>query len=308
MHTHDHSHAGHGHCHTPANFGNAFLIGITLNTVFVLVEMIYGFKANSLALVADAGHNVSDVLGLVMAWGATILAKKKPTLRHTYGLQSSSIIAALANAALLLIVTGGIAWEAVLRFMYPEPVVEQTVMIVAAAGILINGISALLFMNGRKGDLNIRGAFLHMAADAAVSFGVVIAGFIILSTGWLWVDPVVSLAIAIVITLGTWGLLKDSVNLALHAVPSTVDPIKVRDFLVHAPGIKSIHDLHIWAMSTTEVALTAHLIMADGHPGDAFINGLAHELHHDFGISHSTLQIEMGDRNIECVLAPDNVV
>ncbi len=305
-HTHDHSHAGHSHA--PANFGKAFLIGITLNSLFVIIEMVYGYRANSVALIADAGHNVSDVLGLAAAWFATYLARRKPTVRHTYGLLSSSILAALANATFLLIVTGGIVWEAVQRLAHPQQVSEHIVMAVAAIGIAVNGITAWLFMKGSKGDLNIRGAFLHMASDAAVSLGVVIAGGVILYTGLLWIDPIVSIIIALVITYSTWGLLRDSVNLSLHAVPANIDPVKVKDMLSQTAGVHSVHDLHIWAMSTTDVALTAHLVMKDGHPGDAFIKELAHQLEHDFGINHSTFQIELGDGITECALAPDNVV
>lgn len=311
MHDHTSSdHAGHNHSNDHANgdYGRAFLIGITLNTAFILAEVVYGLKANSLALLADAGHNASDVLGLIMAWGATLLAKRKPTSRFTYGLQSSSIIAALANAALLLLVTGGIAWEAMQRLGTPENVTESTVMVVAAIGILINGFSALLFMKGSKEDLNIRGAFLHMAADAVVSLGVVISGAIMLQTGWLWLDPVVSIVIAVVIIAGTWGLLKDSVALALHAVPAHIDPAKVKAFMEKEQGVKEVHDLHIWAMSTTEVALSVHLLMKDGHPGDEFIRHLAHELQEHFRINHSTIQIEVGDGDAVCALAPEHVV
>ena len=304
----DHGHSGHQHHHAPASYGKACMIGITLNTLFIVAEIIYGLKSNSLALLADAGHNASDVLGLVMAWVATYLAKRKPTMRYTYGLQSSSIIAALANAVFLLVAVGGIAWEAIQRFGHPQEITEYTVILVAGLGIVINGVTAMLFMKGSKEDLNIRGAFLHMAADAAVSLGVVISGAIMLKTGWLWLDPVVSIAIAIVIVIGTWGLLRDSVNLSLHAVPTHIDFAKVKDFLESRPGVKEAHDLHIWAMSTTDVALSTHLMMQDGHPGDRFIRQITHQLEEQFRITHSTIQIELGDDHEECALAPDHIV
>lgn len=309
--THDHSgHSQHGHSHSHAHgsYGRAFAIGISLNTLFIIAEVIYGIKANSLALVADAGHNLSDVLGLAMAWGATFLAKRRPTPRYTYGLQSSSIIAALANAVLLLVVTGGICWEAIQRFFKPEDVVGSTVMAVAALGIAVNGISAWLFMKGSKDDLNIKGAFLHMLGDAAISLGVVIAGLIILKTGWHWLDPLVSIVVSLAIIFGTWGLLRDSINLTLHGVPAHIDHAKVKEFLAGSKGVKEVHDLHIWAMSTTEVALSAHLLMNEGHPGDHFLKHLAHELLEHFHISHATIQIELGDDRGECSLAPDHVV
>jgi cobalt-zinc-cadmium efflux system protein len=305
-HSHDHHHHDHGHHHAPANFGRAFAIGIALNTLFIVIEIIYGLRANSLALLADAGHNAGDVLGLVVAWGAMWLTKREPNARYTYGLQSSSILAALVNALFLLVAVGGIAWEAIGRISHPQSVTGNTIMIVAAIGILINGFTALLFMKGRKGDLNIRGAFLHMATDAAISLGVVISGLIILKTGWLWLDPVASLSIALIIMFSTWGLLRDSINLALHAVPTNIDHAKVKAFLAGIEGVKEVHDLHIWAMSTTTVALSAHLLMPGGHPGDKFLKTIAHALEHDFGINHMTVQIELS--GTDCDLAPDNVV
>lgn len=311
---HDHDHSSHGHSHSykhshnhaPTSYGRAFGVGITLNVLFIIIEVIYGLKANSLALLADAGHNASDVLGLVVAWVALLLTKRKPNARYTYGLQSSSILAALANAVFLLVAIGGIIWEAIQRLGQPEPVMGNTVMMVAAIGILVNGFTALLFMKGSKEDLNIRGAFLHMATDAAVSLGVVISGLIILNTGWLWLDPIVSITIAIIIVFGTWGLLRDSINLALHAVPAHIDHAKVKAFLANTKGVKEVHDLHIWAMSTTDVALSAHLLMTDGHPGDHALKDLTHELKEHFGIGHATIQIELGQA--ECALAPDHVV
>ena len=248
--SHDHDHGGHSHA--PANFGTAFVVGIALNSGFVLVEAVYGYFAHSLALMADAGHNLSDVLGLLLAWGATVLARRAPSTRHTYGLRSSSILASLFNAVFLLVAIGAIAWEAIGRFSHSEPVQGKTVIVVALIGIAINTITALMFMAGRKNDLNIRGAFLHMVADAGVSAGVVVAGIVMLFTGWLWLDPVVSLTIAVVILVSTWGLLKDSVNLSLHAVPEGIQASEVKAYLADLPDVRDVHDLHIWAMSTTE--------------------------------------------------------
>ncbi len=305
---HDHHDHAPGHTHAPKDFGRAFLFGIILNSSFVVAEAVYGILGNSLALLADAGHNLSDVLGLLLAWGASTLVKRIPSKRFTYGLRSTSILAALINAVLLLVVTGGIAWEAVLRFRHPSDVEGMTVIVVAAFGVAINLGTALLFMAGRKGDLNVRGAFTHMAADAAISLGVVIAGFAIMYTGWLWLDPAVSLIISILIVIGTWGLLRDSVNLALHAVPEGVDPDKVRAYLTSVEGVSEVHDLHIWAMSTTETALTVHLVMPAGYPSDAFRSTVVDTLHERFKIAHSTIQIEINDSPHPCKLAPAEVV
>lgn len=305
-HSHGHSHGPGGHVHAPANFGRAFAIGIALNTVFIVVEAAYGFLSNSTALLADAGHNLSDVLGLVVAWIAAVLSKRQPTARFTYGLRNSSILAALSNAVLLLIACGAIILEAVQRLLNPEPVASLTVIIVAAIGIAINGVTAWLFASGSKGDINIRGAYLHMAADAAVSAGVVIAGFLIMWTGWLWLDPVTSLLIVVVIIWGTWGLLRESTAMSLAAVPSGIDPAAVRAYLAGLPGVASIHDLHIWPMSTTETALTAHLVTPSGHPGDAFLLDTCRELNKRFGIGHTTLQVETA--TVTCALEPDHVV
>jgi cobalt-zinc-cadmium efflux system protein len=305
---HDHNHGGgHAHAHAPKDFGTAFAIGTALNVGFVAVEATYGILANSMALLADAGHNLSDVFGLLMAWGAATLSKKAPTARFTYGWGSSSILAALANAILLLVAVGAIAWESVQRLGTPEPVAGTTVMAVAGVGIFINGLTAWLFMSGRDDDLNIRGAYLHMASDAAVSLGVVLAGVVMLATGWSWVDPVVSLAIAAIIVWGTWSLLSESVNLALHAVPPGIQTGAVKAYLEGLPGVGKIHDLHIWAMSTTETALTCHLVMPGKHPGDAFLKEAADGLRQKFKIAHATLQIEHGDSGA-CALEPDNVV
>lgn len=313
---HDHSSHGHkhdhkekdNHDHGPVSYTKAFAIGIALNTVFVIIEAGYGFSSHSLALMADAGHNLSDVLGLILAWGATYLATKKPSRKFTYGFRSSSILAALANAVFLLIAIGGIAWEAIQRFSDPHPIGASTVMIVAGIGIFINGATALLFMSGRKSDLNLKGAYLHMLSDAVISAGVVVAGLIISFTGFNLIDPVVSLVISVVIVWGTWGLLRDSVKLALNAVPESVDGEAVLSYLKGLKEVNEVHDLHIWAMSTTETALTAHLIMKAGHPGDKFLKGLSHQLEHQFGINHTTVQIELADDGLPCELAPDEVV
>jgi cobalt-zinc-cadmium efflux system protein len=300
-HSHDHHHGhAHGHAHRDG-FTAAFALGTALNVVLVVVEAVFGIIGNSMALLADAGHNLSDVLALLIAWGATTLARRRPSARFTYGLRGTTILAALFNAIVLLVVIGGIAWEAIRRLGAPEPVVGRTVIVVAAIGIAINGLTALLFAAGRKGDLNIRGAFLHMVADAAVSAGVVAAGIAILLTGWLWLDPAVSLVIAAVIVYGTWSLLRESVHMSLDAVPAGIEPGDVQAFLSGLPGVARIHDLHIWPMSTTEVALTCHLIMPRGHPGDHFTHRAARDLHDRFGIGHATLQIEVREDDA-CVL------
>ncbi len=295
MNDHSHAHAGHSHSHAPQDFGRAFAIGVALNLAFVGVEAAFGIIANSTALLADAGHNLSDVIGLLIAWGAATLAKRPPTERYTFGLRASSILAALGNALLLMFACGAIAWEAIWRFTNPEPVASLTVMAVAGAGILINGFTAWLFMSGRDSDLNIRGAYLHMVADAAVSLGVVVAGAAILMTGRLWIDPLTSLAIVAVILWSTWGLLRDSIGLALGAVPAHINLAGVRAYLQGLPGVARIHHLHIWALSTNEVALTAHLVMPAGHPGDAFYRRVEHELAERFGIAHPTLQVELAE-------------
>jgi len=308
-HAHEHhSHGHHGHAHAPASFDRAFAIGTALNLGFVIVEAIYGYLAHSLALFADAGHNLGDVLGLVLAWGASALARRPPTKRYTYGLRGSSILAALVNAVVLLLSMGAIAWEAIRRFNDPGPVSGVTVIGVAVVGIVINTVTALMFMSGRKDDLNIRGAFLHMAADAVVSLGVVLVGIAILVTNWLWFDPVVSLIIVAVVVVGTWQLLRDSVNLALDAVPAGIEPLAVQTYLAERPGVSQVHDLHIWAMSTTETALTVHLVMPTGYPGDAFLCSVSKELQDHFGIKHSTIQVETGDAEHPCALEPDHIV
>jgi cobalt-zinc-cadmium efflux system protein len=293
-HLHGALHGGHGHGHGPKNYGRAFAWGVALNLLFVGIESLYGFLTNSLSLLADAGHNLSDVLGLLLAWVASVLAQRVPTARRTYGLRRSSILASLANALLLLVAVGGICWESIVRLRHPEPVASGTVMLVASIGILINGLTAWVFASGSKSDLNVRGAFLHMAADAAVSAGVVFAALAMRYTGWLWLDPVASLAIALVITIGTWGLLRDSIELSLDAVPRHIDPAKVEAYLRTLPGVVEVHDLHIWAMSTTEVALTVHLVKPDARVDDALLETVGHELAERFGIGHATVQLELG--------------
>ena len=279
-----------------------------LNSAFVVIEFGYGFVANSTALMADAGHNLSDVLGLLMSWGAMILAKKRTSARFTYGLRGATIWAAMANAMLLLLACGAIGFEAIVRFTEPPAVAGMTVSIVAGVGVLVNGISAWLFMRGAKGDLNIRGAYLHMAADAAISLGVVLAGVLILYTGWNWVDPAISLVIVAVIVAGTWSLLRESMQLSLGAVPAQCDALAIDAFLRRQTGVSAVHDLHIWGLSTRENALTVHLVMPGGHPGDAFIDVVSKELRARFSVHHSTLQIEHGTIEHACSLHDGAVV
>ncbi|MBY0407957.1 MAG: cation diffusion facilitator family transporter [Rickettsiales bacterium] len=288
------THADHAHAHEQIGFSRAFAVGIALNTAFIVAEIVYGLQADSLSLLADAGHNASDVLGLCLAWGAMLLSRKRASESYTYGLQSASIIAALANALMLLFALAGIGYEAYMRFQSPALPATETVMWVAGFGVLVNGVTAWFFHKGGH-DLNVRGAFLHMAADAGVSAGVVISALAIAQTGWLWLDPAVSLCIVLVIFLGTWGLLKDSLRLILHAVPRQVDMTALRAYLQALPAVKEVHDLHVWAISTTGTALSAHLVIPTGHPGDAFLHHLTHELEHRFNISHATIQIEIGD-------------
>ena len=297
-----HHHGGFDHAATESH-SRAFVLAVGLNIAFVAIEFTYGVIAESTALMADAGHNLSDVLGLLLAWGAAVLAKKQPSDRYTYGLRSTSILAALANGMLLLVVCGGIGWEAMRRFAAPSEVAGLTVAVVAAIGIAVNGFSAWLFMAGSKKDLNIRGAFLHMAADALVSLGVVIGGVTILYTGLDWIDPLLSLLIVIVILFSTWGLLRDAVRLSLSAVPAHIDLQEVQDFLADLPGVADVYDLHIWGMSTTETALTVQLIMPNGSPGDGFIDSVADGLRQRFAIHHSTLQIRHDMRSsLACAL------
>ncbi len=305
----EHDHQGHTHdLHAQADYGRAFAIGIALNLAYVAAEAAAGVISGSLALLADAGHNLGDVLGLGLSWGAAVLSRRQPSGRFTYGLRSSSILAALANAVILLVATGAIAWEAVGRLTAPVPVAAGIIIWVAAAGIAVNGGTALLFAAGRGRDLNVKSAFLHMAADTLVTAGVVAAGIAIGLTGWLWLDPAVSLVVSAVIVIGTWGLLRSAIGLALDAVPEGVDAEAVRSDLLAQPGVTGLHDLHIWGMSTTETALTCHLVMPQGHPGDAALSRIAEALHTRFGIAHATIQIELADTDEVCVLTPEHVV
>lgn len=289
-HHHDHRH-DHGHHHAPANFNRAFILGIVLNTGFVAIEAWYGWQINSLALLADAGHNLSDVAGLLLAWGAALAGRLQPDTRHTYGWRRASILAAFSNAVLLLVAMGSLAWEALGRLNSPEATQGWTIITVAAIGIVVNTATALLFLRGREHDLNVRGAFLHMAADALVSLGVVIGGALYLWQGWAWLDPVISLGIAAVIVAGSWSLLRQSLHLLFDGVPEGIDLTQLHAWLAARPGVARVDDLHVWAMSTTQVALTAHLVMPDGHPGDDFLHETSEALHAQFDIDHATLQI-----------------
>lgn len=305
-HGHAHAHGVGGHHHAPASFGRAFAIGTALNLGYIVLEAGYGLHTGSMALLADAGHNLSDVLGLLLAWGGATLAQRAATPRRTYGFRSSTILAALGNAIALLLAIGAIGWEAVGRFSRPEPVAGGVIAWVAAAGIVVNAFTAWLFAGGRHHDLNVRGAYLHMLADAAVSAGVVVAGIIISFTGWQWLDPTISLIVVALIAIGTWGLLRESVDLALHAVPAHVDPDAVRAYLLALPGVTEVHDLHIWGMSTTDTALTAHITRpGPGHDTDTLLADVAHVLRDRFGIRHPTIQIERGDGPHRCHNCPE---
>ncbi len=301
---HDHRHA---HDHAPQNFGRTFAIATGLNVALVIAQVIYGLLTNSLALLADAGHNAGDVMGLVMAWAAFAVADWRPSERFTYRMRAASILSAFANALILLVAIGAIAWEAIHRLMQPQPVASMTVMIVAAGAVIVNGVSAWLLSRGSQSDLNMRGAFLHMLADAGVSVAVIVAAGGIMLTGWQWLDPAASLLISVVILIGTWRLLRESLRLSLNAAPSGIDPADVRRYLEGLPEVAQIHDLHIWAMSTTETALTCHLVTPDGHPGDDFLHRVAHDLQHKFDIGHTTVQIELSDGR-QCALQAENAV
>ncbi len=306
---HGHGGCGHGHHHhIPKNFDKRFAIGAALNMAFVIAELLFGFISNSLALIADAMHNFSDVVGLLLAWGGAWLARLIPTATRTYGYRSASILAALANAALLFVAVGGILFEALQRFFEPAPIAGMTVVWVAAIGIVINTATAMMFWHGQKDDINVRGAFLHMAADAAVSLGVVIAALIVMATDWYWIDPVISLVIAAVIVWSTWGLARDALHLSLAGVPKNIDQAKVRDYLAALPGVTEVHDLHIWAMSTTETALTVHLLRPGAAPDDTFLHDVGVALQNRFKIHHPTIQVEVGNAKDGCKLAPAEVV
>ena len=307
--SHDHAHDHHGaHAHAPPTFGTRFAVGIALNLAYLVAEAGFGIASNSLALVSDAAHNFGDVLALGGAWGATVLATRRPSGRYTYGLRRTSILTALANAIVLLVVTGGVAWEAVVRLVTPESTHGMTVLVVAAVGMAINGATALLFFSGRKGDLNVRGAFQHMAADALVSLGVVVVGILILVTGWPWLDPAVSLGVSAVIVAGTWSLLRESLNLSLDAVPEGIDREEVNEYLRALPGVLEVHDLHIWGLSTTETALTAHLICAGLAGNETLLPEICAEVKRRFGIGHATIQLETEELARQCALRPDHVV
>ncbi len=304
MTSHHHSH--HHQHHERTDYDRAFAGGITLNVAFVLAEVYFGWRAESLALLSDAGHNLSDVLSLLVAWGSTYVARLRPNQRHTYGWGRATMMAAVFNALLLLLATGSIMLEVVDRLSQPVPIQGGIVMLVAGVGVIINGTTAWLFMRrsahpGHRHDLNLRGAFLHMAADALVSLGVVVAAALFIQTGWTWLDPAISLVIALVILYSTWGLLRQALSLSLDGVPTSIELASVRKYLMQLPGVSTVHDLHVWAMSTSEIALTAHLIMHAGHPGDEFLCRVANVLYADFGISHTTIQVETGDQ--PCVLS-----
>ncbi len=292
--------SGHHHHRGEVAHGRAFAWGVALNLLFVAVEAACGWLGGSLALLADAGHNLSDVFGLLLAWGAAVMAARPPSERRTYGLRKSTVLASLFSAILLLVALGGIGWEAVQRFAHPRPVAGREVILVAAVGVVINTATALLFLSGQKEDLNVRGAFLHMAADAALSLGVVVAGAVMMTTGWLWVDPVVSLVIVAVVLVGTWPLLRDSLDLALDAAPRGVDVAAMRRYLEGVEGVARLHDLHVWPLSTTEVALSVHLVMAH-EKGRDFLPSLQRALHERFGIDHATIQLERVG-NAPCLL------
>lgn len=304
-HTHFHDKrpaTGYGHNHNPTSYNRAFVVGLLLNTSFVLLELMGGFLADSVALMADAGHNLSDVLGLILAWVASLVARQQPSSRKTYGWRKSSILAAFLNAVSLLLVTGGIAWKALEQLFYPGDVQSNMIIWIAAIGVVVNTGTALMFLSGCRNDINIKAVFFHMIADTMVSVGVVLAGIGILLTRWYWLDPAFSLIISILIIVNTWELLKESFNLVVDGVPTKIDECAVHTYLSEFPGVTQIYDLHIWGISTTETALTVHLVIPQGHPGDKFLVQICQELHNNFGIDHSTLQVELGDLQYPCIL------
>jgi cobalt-zinc-cadmium efflux system protein len=298
----------HEHAHGATNYNRAFAVGVALNVLFVAVEVVFGLLAGSLALLADAGHNLSDVLSLLLAWGASVIARRPPTRRRTYGMRRSTILASLVNAVILLVAMGAIGWEAIRRLGQPAEVASGTMIAVASVGVVVNTATALLFVRGRHHDLNLKGAFLHMTADAGISAGVLVGGLAIRLTQAAWLDPVLSLAIALIVVLGTWGLFRDSVNLVLDAVPAGIDPLEIDAWLRQLDGVADVHDLHIWAMSTTETALTVHLVMPEAGVEDEFLARVACELHDRFRIEHATIQIERGDVSHPCQLAAEGHV
>ena len=292
----------HNHSHTLNKYNLSFAIGISLNLIFVVIEAFYGVLADSLALIADAWHNLSDVLSLLLAWGANYLASKHSSPRRTYGLRRVTILASVLSAVFLLVALGGIAWEAVERLYTPEPVEGLVVIVVAAVGVLINTATALLFASGQKHDLNIRGAYLHMAADAGISFGVVIAGAAIMLTGWTWLDPVISILIVFIVLIGTWNLLKDSLNLSIDAVPNDIDISEIREYLTGIDTVSQIHDLHVWALSTSQTALSVHLVCTREMIDNTFLQEIQEHLHCRFGIDHVTIQVEKEENSYKCAL------
>lgn len=291
---------GSNHNHGPANYNKAFAIGITLNVLYVIVEFVYGLIYDSMALIADAGHNLSDVLGLLLAWGASSLAAKSPSKNMTYGYRKSTILAAFINSIILMVAVGAIAYESIGRFFNPKEVAGESLMIVAGIGVVINTLTALLFISGSKKDLNIKGAFLHMAADAGISLGVVLAGLIISLTNYYWIDPVISLIIVVVITIGTWGLLKESFSMSMDAVPKGINLSEVKEFLLEQSGVSQVHDIHIWPLSTTETALTAHVVRLNNEGHDEFLSLMSRELHDKYEISHVTIQVESSEIDVDC--------
>ncbi len=309
-HHHAHDHSACSHHHTPTQYGRAFIIGLALNIIFVVVEVYFGLISKSMALLADAGHNLSDCAGLVLAGVAYFLSKRPPTAHFSYGWHAAPILAALVNAVFLLIATLWIGFEAISRLLsdMPPEVKGDMVMGVAAAGVLINGVSALLFRAGAKQDANMRGAYLHLAADAAVSFGVVISGAIISATGWVWVDSITSILITVVILRVSWSLLLQTWRMSLQAAPDTIDPQAVHDFLSEQLGVREVHDLHIWPIGTRDIALSVHLVMPSGHPGDEWLRNLDYQLRAHFGVTHTAIQVELGDTDVECPYAPPHAL
>jgi cobalt-zinc-cadmium efflux system protein len=306
MSTRSHGHHHHG-TSAPRDFGWAFLVGVSLNTGFVMLEAVFGILSNSMALLSDAGHNLGDVLGLCVAWAASLLARRPPSARYTYGLKGTTIFAALMNAVIILLGAGALSWEAIGRLHDPQPIGSAAVIAVSGAGVLVNGITAMLFMRGQRSDMNIRGAFLHMAADALVSAGVMLSGLVIIYTGWVILDPGVSLAINLVIVAATWGLLRQSVSMSLSAVPDAIDIAEITRYLESQPGVESVHDLHVWPISTSDTAMTCHLTMPSGPPADDFLFGMVRDLQERFNVDHPTIQVERGPPS-RCPFSPSSIV